>query len=243
MTDSMTQPPTSTASFGLLMQHDDLLIKQQVGGCCKFFCESIGCCEAPQEYHVAPVASPKANFMYAKEESSCFNRCCCGTMRSFEINLHAGDNRDAPVMIEMERPLRCSPGSPCTMCCCNQEMKVTVNQKEFGRAYIPWYCCQPFIRVEDDQGEMLYEIEKEGICPCVICECCRQPFNIKDAEGKKVGKVIKKYDGALKEMFTDADTFQLNFPKGSTPEHRALLIAATFLLDINFFETDNNDDN
>jgi len=180
--------------------------------------------------------------MHAKEDSSCCIRFCCGTARPFTINLHAGKNSDAPVLLEMHRAYACPAGSPCTMCCCNQSIEVTQvseSPKPLGRAYIPWYCATPFIRVEDEKGVKLFEIEKEGCCPCVIFECCRQPFHIKDADDNKVGKVDKQYNGALKEMFTDADTFMLEFPKNATPEQRALLIGAVFLLDINFFESDN----
>jgi len=180
---------------------------------------------------------------YSKEESGCCVRSFCGTQRPFEINLHAGQNHDGPVLVEMNRPLRCGAGNPCTMCCCNQEILAKVKGgQNLGRAFIPWYFCTPIIEIQDAQGKKLYEIEKEGFCACVIFDFCKQPFDIKDPEGTKVGKVTKEFDGTLKEIFTDADTFKVVFPTASTQEHRALILAATFLLDINFFETDQQDD-
>lgn len=44
--------------------------------------------------------------------------------------------------------------------------------------------------------------------------------------------------GVFKEMMSDLDTFKIDFPKNSTEKQRALILGATFLLDINFFETD-----
>ncbi|MCB9763004.1 MAG: scramblase [Alphaproteobacteria bacterium] len=53
--------------------------------------------------------------------------------------------------------------------------------------------------------------------------------------GREVGRISKRWGGALKEIFTDADTFGVEFGD-SGPELRKLLLAATFLIDFTCFE-------
>ncbi|MBV1860989.1 MAG: hypothetical protein KUG77_21410 [Nannocystaceae bacterium] len=59
------------------------------------------------------------------------------------------------------------------------------------------------------------------------------------AGGHEVGQISKKWSGLLKEAFTDADTFGVQFGPSMPPDHRALILAATFLIDFLYFE-DNN---
>ena len=54
-----------------------------------------------------------------------------------------------------------------------------------------------------------------------------------DAE---VGLIQKKWSGLLKEAFTDADNFWVDFAAISDPRLRAVLFAATVLIDIVHFE-------
>ena len=55
-----------------------------------------------------------------------------------------------------------------------------------------------------------------------------------------MGKVTKCFGGVIKEAMSDNDTFRIDFPKESTRKQRALLLGATLLLDINFFESNND---
>ncbi len=54
-------------------------------------------------------------------------------------------------------------------------------------------------------------------------------------DGKEVAQISKKWSGLGREMFTDADTYGLTF-QGTTPGVRALMLAATFLIDFRHFE-------
>lgn len=53
---------------------------------------------------------------------------------------------------------------------------------------------------------------------------------------KEVGRITKKWSGALKEMFTDADTFGVEFRSDMHPDAKKLLLIATFLIDFTCFE-------
>lgn len=64
-------------------------------------------------------------------------------------------------------------------------------------------------------------------------------FPICDDEGREVGSIEKKWSGLLKELFTDADSFEVDLGSAPwTPEQRAVFLAAGLLVDLDWFEKD-----
>ncbi|CAM2005312.1 phospholipid scramblase-related protein [Acanthopleuribacter pedis] len=62
-------------------------------------------------------------------------------------------------------------------------------------------------------------------------------FHIYDAEDRKVGMISKKWGGLLKEAFTDADNFLIDFGETNwTPAQRAVIFATAISIDFDFFE-------
>ena len=55
------------------------------------------------------------------------------------------------------------------------------------------------------------------------------------------GKILKVPKSMAVEMFTDADTFGVTFPKKSKYEHKGLLIGTAIFLNANFFEGGQDD--
>lgn len=53
---------------------------------------------------------------------------------------------------------------------------------------------------------------------------------------QQVGQITKQWSGLLKEAFTKADTFGVQFGPAMDPQLRALALAATFLIDFLYFE-------
>ena len=83
-----------------------------------------------------------------------------------------------------------------------------------------------------------------GMCVNVCAEgCCnlRIPFYIykadNDTPGAQVGSITKVWGGLAKEIFTDADTFECTFPPDASPNIKASMVGATFLLNQVFFES------
>ena len=66
-------------------------------------------------------------------------------------------------------------------------------------------------------------------------------FPLYDSQGKGIGEVSKKWSGFLKEATTDADTFLVRFPGQWTNMEKALLLAASFAIDFDCFETNASD--
>ncbi|MBI4606804.1 MAG: scramblase [Planctomycetes bacterium] len=57
------------------------------------------------------------------------------------------------------------------------------------------------------------------------------------AEGQEVGRISKRWGGLLKEMFTDADVFGVEFTHPRLPQEvKKLLLVAVFLVDFTCFE-------
>ena len=62
-------------------------------------------------------------------------------------------------------------------------------------------------------------------------------FIAKSAGGGEIARVTKQWSGFGREMFTDADTFVVQFTDGSTDnDFRLLMLASAFAIDLDFFE-------
>lgn len=57
--------------------------------------------------------------------------------------------------------------------------------------------------------------------------------------GQEIGVIKKQWSGFLKEAFTDADNFGVEFGPAMDPNLRTLVLAATFLIDFLYFENKN----
>ena len=56
--------------------------------------------------------------------------------------------------------------------------------------------------------------------------------------GQETGKITKQWSGIGREMFTDADTFQVELPAvHGDDDIQALVLAAAFAVDLDFFES------
>ncbi len=60
---------------------------------------------------------------------------------------------------------------------------------------------------------------------------------IANGAGGEIARVTKQWSGFGREMFTDADTFVVQFTDGSTDnDFRLLMLASAFAIDLDFFE-------
>lgn len=61
-------------------------------------------------------------------------------------------------------------------------------------------------------------------------------ITVMDPNRKPLGSVRKRWSGFGREMFTDAQHFQLSFPEITDPTERKILLGALFLIDFTHFE-------
>lgn len=62
-------------------------------------------------------------------------------------------------------------------------------------------------------------------------------FNFVRPDGRDVALVEKKWSGTLKEMFTDADNFRVQYSgREATNDEKLLILAAAIFIDLRYFE-------
>lgn len=85
-----------------------------------------------------------------------------------------------------------------------------------------------------------YQCQPGGFCTCPSGPCKRITFEIYDGADTSyetpVGSAAKVFSGCLKELFTDADNFVMEFPPNALPVQKAALMATLILTDFMLFE-------
>lgn len=61
-------------------------------------------------------------------------------------------------------------------------------------------------------------------------------FPILDDTDKQIGVISKKWGGVIKEAFTDADRFQIQFPPSADTGEKAVILAGALSVDLDYFE-------
>ncbi|XP_072944272.1 phospholipid scramblase 2-like isoform X2 [Epargyreus clarus] len=205
---------------------DTLLIHQEIE-----VMEAIFGYETNNKYTIKNSVGQKVYF--AKEDTDCCTRNCCGPSRPFDMKIL--DNFGNEV-IHLYRPLACSG---CCFPCCLQTLEVySPPGTLIGTIEQVWTICKPCYVVKDVNNDVLLKI-KGPIC---TCSCLSDvDFDIYSKDGSmEVGKITKQWSGFLREMFTDADNFGVRFPMDLDVKVKALLLGATFLIDFMFFEHSQN---
>ncbi|KAF1380602.1 hypothetical protein PFLUV_G00165590 [Perca fluviatilis] len=205
-----------------LTQIDQILIHQKVE-----LLEAFIGFETNNQYEIKNSLGQK--IYKAKEKNDCCTRNCCGSLRSFDMKIK--DNMDMEV-IRLIRPFRCVS---CWCPCCLQEMEVQAPPgTTIGYVKQDWHPCLPKFSIQGPNKETLMKLEG----PCFACNCCGDVnFELKSKDGDTpIGRISKQWSGLLKEVFTDADNFGIQFPLDLDVKMKAVLMGACFLIDFMFFE-------
>lgn len=254
MTEPQTQPEAPLKLDMFRGDRSELFIKQTKKGCIQ---ELMGC-EATNEFLIfnnkdeSKTAPPIA---YSLEESSFCMRLCCRNNRSFTQTVwegtkdqNTGDSK-GDVILTMERPLAC-PLQPCCLCNFAPFMQ-TIKFGDIGSAEVPCFFFVPAIKVKDKNSEIKYNVQMPtcmgGICVnCMAEGCCNckipfyiYPPGVDGSDGNQVGKIVKLWRGLGTEIFTDAASFQIEYPPDADQESKALLTGTTFFINTLFFEKGN----
>ncbi|XP_035315021.1 phospholipid scramblase 1 isoform X1 [Cricetulus griseus] len=172
---------------------------------------------------------------FAVEDTDCCTRNCCGASRPFTLRIL--DNLGQEVMT-LERPLRCSS---CCFPCCLQEIEIQAPPGvPVGYVTQTWHPCLPKFTLQNEKKQDVLKV----VGPCVACSCCSDvDFELKSLnEETVVGKISKQWSGLVKEAFTDADNFGIQFPLDLDVKMKAVMLGACFLIDFMFFERTGNED-
>jgi len=221
------QPEPVLTGLGPLKSSRQLMIKQKVQTC-----EVLTGCE--QENRFTITGQEEEVLYWAKEHSGWCERFWCGNVRSFDMTV---TDQTTNEVMRLYRPLTCQG------CCCSalyphctQALTVSVNGVTVGtvRERATWI--NPVYHVFDSVGNQLLKIRGPA---CHINLCGDVEFRVMDVEDVEVGRIAKKWMGCFKETLTDADNFVIDFNDGLCIDTKVLIVAATFLIDMMYFEMNN----
>ncbi|XP_067851122.1 phospholipid scramblase 1 [Heptranchias perlo] len=217
--------PNCPPGLEYLAQIDQLLVHQQVE-----LLEALTGFETNNKFQIKNSLGQQIYF--AAEQNDCCNRNCCGNMRSFDMKIV---NNIGQEIMSLYRPLRCAG---CCCPCCLQELEVMVPPGQvIGYIIQTWHPILPKFTVQNEKREPVLKING----PCCVCSCMGDvDFQVTSLdETESVGKISKQWTGLLKEAFTDADNFGIQFPMDLDVKIKAVLLGACFLIDFMFFEKSN----
>lgn len=212
-----------------LLQVDQLLIKQKVE-----VLETLVGIETNNQYDVCNSMGQKV-YLDA-EDTDCCTRNWCGPNRAFELRIIDHSQQE---VIHLSRPLRCS----CCLCfCCLMYVRVEAPPGNLiGHVRQDWSFLRPAFTLESASERKLLKILGPVCTTSILCHDVQ--FEVLSVKGgQRVGTISKQWSGLLREAFTDADTFGVLFPMDLDVKVKALLLAATFLIDYMFFEEAPRDD-
>jgi len=214
--------------LGPLRNVSSVLIQQKMSPC-----EMITGCEVENKFWIK---SPEGETLFwAKEHSTVLQRCCFANIRRLTMEI---EDQTKKTVIEIDRPLKCM--GFCCKCAfpkCTQEMSVRVEGEPVGKVEErPTWWNQVLYLYDNTNSQVLKIRGKSAFTFC----CNDVVFQVLDLEGNQVGSITKKWKGCLKESFSTADNFFLDFGDNMPLAYKVLLITATFMLDFMFFENGDN---
>ncbi|XP_029206518.1 phospholipid scramblase 2-like [Acropora muricata] len=205
---------------------DQVVVQQQIE-----LLEAFTGFESNNKYKVCNSMGQQVYF--AAEDTDCCTRQCCGPGRPFEMRIFDNYQRE---VIHLSRPLRCQC---CCFPCCLQEIEVqSPPGTVIGYVEQKWTWWKVKLEVQDAQRTHIMTVNG----PCCPCSCGSDvEFPVSSADGSsQIGMISKHWTGLVREMFTDAENFGINFPLDLDVKFKAILMGACFLIDFMFFEHNNN---
>ena len=189
-------------------------------------------CERKNEYEILDGYGHQV-FYASEDSSSCMKRQCLGAVRPFEMTIKDGHQDE---VIHLNRPFACFPFQ---LQCINVFASGSTPNNNFIGSVQQVNHCWPYYQVRNAAGEIVLLIEVP-ICT-LSCVCGDVDFKIFSKDrAVEVGRISKKWAGASREFFTDADNFGLNFPVDLDVRVKAVLLGACMLIDYMFFERSSN---
>jgi len=215
--------PNCPPGLEYLTQIDQILVKQK-----REILEAIIGFETKNKYEIKNSMGQK--IYYAKEDTDCCTRNCCGPVRPFLLDIFDNSNRK---VLQLDRPLRCTS---CLCFCCLQTLTVYDSLGNvLGFIEQSWSIFTPKFKIKNSAGQTVLKIEG----PLCVFSCLGSDVEFKVLSRDKtaqVGTISKQWSGLLTELLTDADHFSISFPIDLDVNIKAVLLGAVFLIDFMFFE-------
>lgn len=205
--------PAAPFNFNMLCSYPFVSVKQKVEQM-----EVITGFETGNKY---AVVDPSGNMiMKCSEKSSTLAKLALGAGRSMDIKIT--DASGAPLMC-ITRPFKL------------WHKNVTITDgsgRSMGSVLKKFAVGKTIFHLMDPSDNILFTIRGGAF----INIGKSRTFTITNSQGTEVGSIKKEWAGLMKEAFTDADNFTIQFPAGSSGDTRALLVAVTLFIDLSHFE-------
>ncbi|KAM9316492.1 phospholipid scramblase 1-like [Gastrophryne carolinensis] len=214
--------PNCPPGLEYLTMIDQVLVHQQVE-----LLEALLGYEENNKYEIKNSMGQRVYF--AAEQNDCCTRNFIGPSRPFVITIIDNSGRE---VIRVSRPFRCSL---CCFPCCLQKLEVEAPPgTTIGYVKQNWHPFLPKFTIQNEKEEDVMKIRG----PFVPCSCCSDVnFELKSLdETSVIGRISKQWTGLIKEAFTDADNFGVQFPMDLDVKMKAVVIGACFLIDFMYFE-------
>lgn len=113
--------------------------------------------------------------------------------------------------------------------------KSTVAEVDFG-VLASFFLMRNFTVKDPNTHEIV--LTAKGFAP-ICCLCGKHPWTYKvyDQSGEQVATIAKNFSGVLKELFTDADNFTVEFLKPIPAAYKAALLAIVLLVNIRYYSS------
>ncbi|XP_075427095.1 phospholipid scramblase family member 5-like [Ascaphus truei] len=183
-------------------------------------------CHPERSYIISTRAAKR--LLVAVEDSSCLCLHLCGPARA--SSLHLCDQTTEEVL-RFCRPYRVDV---CCLCCCLMVITVfSASSNLIGSVQQRWSLFSPSLVVCDSEGTEIMEIS--GSWSASRCHT-DQEFQVTSRDGRLLAVIWKRWPGFHGDYNMDHDFFGLDISAALSPAEKALLLAATFLLNYMFFE-------
>ncbi|XP_045539794.1 phospholipid scramblase 2 [Papilio machaon] len=177
------------------------------------------------------VRTPDRNLVYTvEEENSWWVGYFCYGLRPLQLRVC---NSVGAEVLRVRRPYACTPRVlPCQL----QHLQVFSPPGHLiGTIEQQWAAVRPVYLIKKENGEELFWIRGPFITLSLFRDV---EFGIARADGVPVGSTCKRWQGLLHAMFFApiTDRFNVEFDRSLSVEEKALLLAATLLIDYMYYD-------
>ncbi|KJH46035.1 Scramblase [Dictyocaulus viviparus] len=259
ITNQPTGVPLEDGAIGLesLQGINAVLIQQKLE-----LAEIVLDVETQNQYDILTMDN-KLLFRVAEQSSFCV-RCCCRNRRGFSMHVMDGNKNSANkflltllanlhdrsiilksddimavhVVMKVNRSFQCCQcRCACIFCSCD---KINVEAPPGKQIGFVRQKCGLTIKLDvfdADENKFAYIIGPTWCCGCYPCCGREKVFKIYSSRDDScIGTITKLWGGVIKEFFTDADSFKVEFPIDMSIPAKAVLIGTAFLIDFIAFE-------
>ena len=217
------------------------------------------CCPLYYNYHISMEFDFNKGVAYhlfdTKEYSNaCSHDCCPNQSREIKIELDnfllETGNEQKTKFAELFKNFRCACSCLCA-CCSRPTMTVTLNsiKKEIGKIVEQRTACSPTIYIYNSNNDLKYKIRGSCsqcgyCCKDICCNCCKEAefeiYSSRDIDYAKPEGKIKKIKREGEKVRPDYEQLELTFPFICNCNDKILLMSATILLNMLYFQNIHN---